>query len=148
MPPNARLQLQRIDNVTYAPLDLVPLVTLPRGYAGLLYMTTLATQTTPAGNNYIEGCWHLFPSANATWPGVVLGTGVEDYFDSAYWFCALGGQVGTIGAASDSFAYNIFESHHVRPPSLLFAGGVSLRAPFVGSAALLPHGCQRLGCHR
>jgi hypothetical protein len=67
-------------------------VALPRGYAGLLYMTTFATQTVPAGNNYIEGCWHLFPSADAQWPGVVMGTGVEDYFDSAYGFCATSGQ--------------------------------------------------------
>ena len=90
---------------------MVPLVTLPRGYAGLLYMTTLATQTTPAGNNYIEGCWHLFPSANATWPGVVLGTGVEDYFDSAYWFCALGGQVrhGSVESMSALAVYKACE---------------------------------------
>jgi hypothetical protein len=95
VPPNAKLQLQRIDNTTYQPLDMVPLVSLPKGYAGLMYLQTFATQTSPAGNNYIEGCWHLFTSADATvapWPGVVLGTGVEDFFDSAYWFCALGGQ--------------------------------------------------------
>jgi hypothetical protein len=92
VPPNAKLQLQRLDNVTYTSLEMVPLVTLPKGYAGLLYLTTFATQTIPAGNAYIEGCWHLFPSADTAWPGVVLGTGVEDYFDSAYYFCALGGQ--------------------------------------------------------
>ena len=92
VPPNARLQLQRIDNVTYQPLEFVPLVTLPKGYAGLLYLTTFAIQTIPAGNNYIEGCWHLFTRAESKWPGIVMGTGVEDYFDSAYWFCALGGQ--------------------------------------------------------
>ena len=51
VPPNARLQLHRIDNVTFGPLDFVPLVTVPKGYAGLLYLTTLATQTIPAGNN-------------------------------------------------------------------------------------------------
>ena len=75
VPPNAKLQLQRIDNVTYQPLDFVPLVTLPKGYAGLLYLTTFATATIPAGNNYIEGCWHLFTDASAQWPGVVMGTG-------------------------------------------------------------------------
>lgn len=91
VPPNARLQLQRIDNVTYQPLQFAPIATVPRGYAGLLYLTTFATVTAPAGNNYIEGCWHLYTDANMTWPGVVLGTGVEDFFDSAYWFCALGG---------------------------------------------------------
>ena len=51
VPANARLQLQRIDNQTFQPLEFVPLVTLPAGYAGLLYLTTFATQTIPAGNN-------------------------------------------------------------------------------------------------
>jgi hypothetical protein len=51
VPPNAKLQLQRIDNQTFQPLEFVPLVTLPAGYAGLLYLTTFATQTIPAGNN-------------------------------------------------------------------------------------------------
>jgi len=92
VPPNAKLQLHRLDNITYQPLEMVPLVTLAEGYAGLVYLTTLATQTVPAGNNYVEGCWHLFTEASTPWPGVVLGTGIEDYFDSAYWFCALGGQ--------------------------------------------------------
>jgi hypothetical protein len=80
VPPNAKLQLQRIDNQTFQPLEFVPLVTLPPGQAGLLYLTTFATQTIPAGNNYIEGCWHLFTKHNAAWPGIVMGTGVEDYF--------------------------------------------------------------------
>ena len=91
VPPNAKLQLQRVDNTTFQPLEFVPLVTLPAGYAGLMYLTTFATQTIPAGNNYIEGCWHLFTQHDAKWPGIIMGTGVEDYFDSAYWFCALGG---------------------------------------------------------
>lgn len=92
VPPHAKLQLQRIDNKTYQPLEFVPMVELPAGHAGLLYLTTFATQTIPAGNNYIEGCWHLYNTAEKKWPGIVMGTGVEDYFDSAYWFCALGGQ--------------------------------------------------------
>ena len=67
---------------------MVPLVSLPKGYAGLMYLQTFATQTVPAGNNYIEGCWHLFTHADATaapWPGVVLGTGVEDFFGESRW---------------------------------------------------------------
>jgi hypothetical protein len=35
----------------------------------LCYLTALAAQTIPAGNNYIEGCWHLFTTADAKWPG-------------------------------------------------------------------------------
>ena len=56
VPPNAKLQLQRIDNQTFQPLEFVPLVTLPAGYAGLLYLTTFATQTIPAGNNCETTC--------------------------------------------------------------------------------------------
>jgi hypothetical protein len=54
VPRNAKLQLQRLDNVTFQPLEFAPLVSLPPGTAGLLYLTTMATQTIPAGNNYIE----------------------------------------------------------------------------------------------
>lgn len=53
VPPNAKLQLQRIDNQTFQPLAFAPLVTLPAGYAGLLYLTTFAIQTIPAGNNCV-----------------------------------------------------------------------------------------------
>lgn len=92
IPPYAKLQLHRIDNVTYQPLSFVPIVDLPTGYAGLIYLTTFVTTTIPAGNDYIEGCWHLYTDKAQYFPGVVMGTGVEDYFDSAYWFCALSGQ--------------------------------------------------------
>jgi hypothetical protein len=54
VPPQAKLQLQRIDNVTYQPLEFAPLVELPRGYAGLMYMVTFATATVPAGNSYVR----------------------------------------------------------------------------------------------
>ena len=54
----------------------MPILTIPKGVAGLVYLTTLATQTVPAGNNYVEGCWHLFPQADTAWPGVVLGKGI------------------------------------------------------------------------
>lgn len=173
VPPDARLHLQRIDNVTFDRLELVPIATLPRGYAGAVALVALATSTMPAGNNYIEGCWHHFTAEpeytqhgglncfdghgarnldadwtenvslqlcearcaktsyctgfalhpvkrwcqlradinvdacqegtdwdsytraetpGSQWPGIVVGTGLEDFFDSAYWFCALGGQ--------------------------------------------------------
>jgi len=92
VPPYAKLQLHRIDNITYQSLSFVPVVDLPVGYAGLIYLTSFVTTTTPAGNDYIEGCWHLYTYAEQDFPGVVMGTGVEDYFDSAYWFCALSGQ--------------------------------------------------------
>ena len=37
-----------------------------------------------AGGGYIEGCWNLFRSSAEAYPGLVVGTGVEDYFDSGH----------------------------------------------------------------
>lgn len=54
VPPQAKLQLQRIDNITFQPLEFAPLVSLPKGYAGLMYMVTFATATVPAGNSYVR----------------------------------------------------------------------------------------------
>jgi len=40
--------------------------------------------------NSLEGCWHAyFPGTQyAQWPGLLLGTGAEDYPESAYYFNA------------------------------------------------------------
>jgi hypothetical protein len=87
VPWTARMRLQAVQG-TFPPLAFVPLVALPAGQAGVLFLSTLALNTTPAANNYIEGCWHLYPEANSSFPGIVLGTGFEDFYDSAYWFSA------------------------------------------------------------
>lgn len=45
---------------------------------------------------YIEGCWNFFRAADEPFPGLVVGTGVEDYFDSGYYFGAdAGDPLGT-----------------------------------------------------
>lgn len=98
VPPNARMQLQRIDNVEFKRLEFVPLVDLPKGYAGLIHLVTLAPMTSPAGNSYIEGCWHLFTDSTKQWPGIIMGTGTEDFFDSSYYWCALGGNEACLHA--------------------------------------------------
>ena len=36
--------------------------------------------------NFMEGCFHLYDDRHSDWPGMLLSTGMEDYFDSA--FCA------------------------------------------------------------
>ena len=33
-----------------------------------------------------QACYHLHTPHDAPFPGVVLSTGTEDYFDSAYYF--------------------------------------------------------------
>jgi len=50
-------------------------------------MHTLAVES---GNlNFLEGCYHQYtPYANREFPGVVLSSGTEDYFDSGWYFNA------------------------------------------------------------
>ena len=37
---------------------------------------------------FLEGCVHAYFDGNNAFPGVVLSTGTEDYFDSAWYFNA------------------------------------------------------------
>ena len=82
LPLGTKMQLQQLHNQTFQPLSFVPIAKVPQGLAGLLYMTVIATSASHAGN-YIEGCFHLFPSHDAAWPGIVVGTGVEDFYSSS-----------------------------------------------------------------
>lgn len=91
LPPAARLQLQRIDNATFPPLSLVSVANVSTGLAAVLLQATLALSTRPPGNNYIEGCFHLLRTGGEDFPGLVVGTGFEDFFNSAYWFGAASG---------------------------------------------------------
>ena len=61
------------------------LATLPAGSQGLMYMMTLAIETSPpwttctkpdcsahvTTNNYVEGCWHLMRNSTESLPGQV-----------------------------------------------------------------------------
>jgi hypothetical protein len=47
-------------------------------------MTTLAV--TSGNLNFLEACYHLHTPHDVPFPGVVMSTGTEDYFDSAYYF--------------------------------------------------------------
>ena len=91
LPRAARMQLQQIDNSTFAPLAQVALANISKGMSAVLFQVTLATSTYPPMNNYIEGCFHLLREANESFPGLVVGTGFEDFFNSAYWFGAASG---------------------------------------------------------
>ncbi|CAF1029297.1 unnamed protein product [Rotaria sordida] len=64
LPWNARLILHKIENQTYNPLSWVPLVDISSGQ-GLLFSHTLAVIS-----------------------GLIVSTGTEDYFDSAFYFNA------------------------------------------------------------
>ena len=101
LPPTARLKLKRNDWQIAQPADHIALVDVPSG-DGMVFMTTWSVESQPvggdkAGGGYIEGCWQFYPSADTPYPGFVVGTGVEDYFDSSYYFGADAGIFGTDG---------------------------------------------------
>ncbi len=74
----ARLVLQVV-NTTLQPLEYVNVVDIPYG-SGLIFQHTLSFS---AGNlNTLEGCYHLYSPYSASFPGMLLSTGTEDYFVS------------------------------------------------------------------
>jgi len=84
IPSNAHLKLQVFDKVVQ-PLDWVPIADIPND-SGLFFMHTLAVSS---GNlNFLEGCYHQYTPYTQSFPGTVLSTGTEDYFDSAWYFNA------------------------------------------------------------
>jgi hypothetical protein len=91
LPRSARMQLQVIENNTWPALQLVSLANVSFGYSAILYQLTMALSTYPPANNYIEGCFHLYRTADESFPALVTGTGFEDEFNSAYWFGAASG---------------------------------------------------------
>ena len=36
--------------------------------------------------SFLEGCYHAYTPYNQTFPGLIVSTGTEDYFDSAFYF--------------------------------------------------------------
>ena len=85
LPPTARLRLHKLEAQPFAPLEFVPLVNLPTG-DGVIYMHAIAASS--ASFNFWEGCYRMHTPHDAPWPGLVLSTGMEDYFDSAFGFNA------------------------------------------------------------
>ena len=85
LPSNARLTLHKIENQAYDPLAWVRLVDIPHG-RGLLFSHTLAVGS---GNlNFLEGCYHAYTDYKQDFPGLIVSTGTEDYFASAFYFNA------------------------------------------------------------
>ncbi|CAF1444803.1 unnamed protein product [Rotaria sp. Silwood1] len=85
LPPYARLTLHKIENQTYDPLAWIRVADIPTGH-GLLLSHTLAVSS---GNlNFLEGCYHAYTQYEQQFPGLIVSTGTEDYFDSAFYFNA------------------------------------------------------------
>lgn len=84
LPSTAKLLQFRTDGL-YQPLEFINLVDIPSG-KGLFFMHTLAV--TSLNENFLEACYHQFSPYSQSWPGTVLSTGTEDFFDSAFYFDA------------------------------------------------------------
>lgn len=83
LPPSARLRLHKIEAHLFQPLDWVPLLDIPSG-RGLVLLVALAASST--SYQFWEGCFHMYTPYNQPFPGTLLATGTEDYFDSAFGF--------------------------------------------------------------
>ena len=91
LPAGARLTASVV-NASLAPLDFHTLVTVPAGTSGLFLGSMIDMQLYGPGAgslNSLEGCWHFHSPPTTPFPGsFLLGTGAEDYPESAYCECA------------------------------------------------------------
>ena len=104
LPRAARMGLARVEPAKRVePFELAELASFPAGKEGVLYLVNLALETSPpwatnsehghrykVQNNYVEGCWHLKRAAAEPLPALAVGTGLEDFFDSAFGFSIIG----------------------------------------------------------
>ena len=91
LPLGARL-VASAANASLAPLDFHTLVSVPAGTSGLFLGSMIDIRMYGAGAgslNTLEGCWHFHSPPSTPFPGsFLLGTGAEDYPESAYYFNA------------------------------------------------------------
>jgi hypothetical protein len=81
--PKAKMQLQ-INDVQLQPLEFLDLVSVPAGNSAYVFQFMLSfAAPTP---HTIEGCAHWYGTASEAWPGTLLATGTEDWFDSSHTF--------------------------------------------------------------
>lgn len=101
VPPTARLWLQKFE-AQVQPLDFVTVTSIASG-PGMHFMSTLAVAS---GNpNFLEGCYRAYtPPSAPSFPGIVISTGTEDYFDSGWYFNA--GQFHFPVSGSTHLLYN------------------------------------------
>jgi len=110
LPVGVRLQLQKIVHRSVGELEYVTLASVKRG-RGTMLLTTLAVSSTAEG--FLEGCFHRYSPYNQAFPGMLLGTGTEDYFNSAYYFNA-----GMFAMANTGVTWFEFEGVNAAPPTL------------------------------
>lgn len=90
LPAQAKMIVQR-RSASLAALDYYDVLELPPGPqgSGVLALSTL--KVVSGSPYFMEGCWRIFSPHGAAWPGQVLTFGMEDYYDSAYYFNSAGG---------------------------------------------------------
>lgn len=126
LPPSARLRLHKIEGRVFQPLDWVPLLDIPTGQ-GLVLLVALAAKS--SSYKFWEGCMHMYSPYAQPFPGTLLSTGTEDYFDSAFGFdtgrfhgpvsgCThrKGGMPGPLGHSGDPKCFTN-GTGETRPPS-------------------------------
>jgi hypothetical protein len=83
LPTTARMNLQ-ITSGVFQPLAYIPLASVASG-SGLFFMNTLSFAANGVGGsaaNTLEGCVRFISPASAQYPGFLLSSGTEDYYDS------------------------------------------------------------------
>ena len=126
LPPTARLHLQVREAVTYAPLDYMVVADVPAGTNGALFLTTIWWNS--SSPNTIEGCWRAFTPRAASYPGMLLSTGWEDYYAASWGFIAgaftsdLSGN--TYWTTPDNLQVSAYRFHDLDP--VLFQDGLLL----------------------
>ena len=84
VPETARMKLIKTDT-TLDPLEFVDLINLKSGTRGMLFQSTLQVESSQ-NFNFMEGCFHFYDDKYTSFPGMLLSTGMEDYYDSAFYF--------------------------------------------------------------
>ena len=84
LPTTARLHLIKTDAIL-KPLEFVDMVNVPGGKSGMFFAVAMQVEST-LNFNFMEGCFHFYDKTRTTFPGMIMSTGMEDYFDSAFYF--------------------------------------------------------------
>ena len=88
LPSKAKLQLQKFEG-SMQPLEVLDIVSVPKGKQGQVFMSALAVDNDGTGGlNFLEGCYHMYDPVDEAYPGTLLATGTEDFFDSGWYFNA------------------------------------------------------------
>ena len=107
LPATARLRLLRAENVSLAPLELLPLVLLPPGPAGALYLAVM--QVLSGNSNFLEGCVRAVLGGSGSGEEMLMSSGTEDYFGSSFYFSGVPDGFTTPSAGLTHLAFNASE---------------------------------------